>query len=214
MALFICQVCRAPDLLVCTMYMHEPIVFRFPEAVLFWVAYIWAFVPEIRIIRRVTAAPAGSQDAGTMRLIVIADLIAVFTAFAASFLPWLNIPYPRIAFYGGTALLIAGSLLRRYCFRTLGKYFTGTVTVSADQPVIDRGPYRWIRHPSYTGGIAMFLGIGVACGNWLSVAILFLELCYVYSRRVKAEEKAMLTTIGEPYRAYMARTKRFVPFIV
>ena len=59
----------------------------------------------------------------------------------------------------------------------------------------------------------MFLGIGLALGNRLSLIIFFLEICYVYSRRVKAEEKALLSTIGEPYRAYMARTKRFVPFI-
>jgi protein-S-isoprenylcysteine O-methyltransferase Ste14 len=95
----------------------------------------------------------------------------------------------------------------------LGKYFTAAVTVSADQPVIDKGPYHWIRHPGYTAGFVVFLGIGLALGNWLSLIIFFLEICYVYSRRVKAEEKAMLDTIGEPYRAYMARTKRFIPFI-
>jgi len=193
--------------------MHEPLVFRFPEAVLFWGVFIWAFVPEIRLICRAAAVPSGSHDAGTMRLIVVLNQIAMIAAFAVSFLPWLIIPFPRVALYGGTGLIVAGSLLRRYCIRTLGKYFTGTITVNADQPVIDQGPYRWIRHPSYTGGIAMFLGVGIACGNWLSVALLFLEPCYAYSRRVKAEEKAMLATIGEPYRSYMARTKRFIPFI-
>jgi hypothetical protein len=49
--------------------------------------------------------------------------------------------------------------------------------------------------------------------RWLSLVILFLMSCYVYGRRVKAEEKALLGTIGEPYRAYMAQTKRFIPFI-
>jgi protein-S-isoprenylcysteine O-methyltransferase Ste14 len=115
--------------------------------------------------------------------------------------------------YAGTGLLVAGSLLRRYCFRTLGKYFTAAVTISTDQPVIDKGPYRWIRHPGYAAGFVVFLGIGLALGNWLSLIIFFVEICYVYGRRVKAEEKALLGTIGEPYRAYMARTKRFIPFI-
>jgi len=64
--------------------------------------------------------------------------------------------------------------------------------------VIDKGPYRWIRHPGYAAGFGMFIGIGFAPGNWLSLIIFFLEICYVYSRRVKAEEKALLGTIGEP----------------
>ena len=84
---------------------------------------------------------------------------------------------------------------------------------SADQPIIDKGLYRWIWHPGHTAGFIMFLGIGLALGNWLSLIIFFLEIWYVYSRRVKAKEKALLDTIGEPYRAYMARTKRFIPFV-
>ena len=59
----------------------------------------------------------------------------------------------------------------------------------------------------------MFLGIGLALGNWLSLIIFLLEIWYVYSRRVKAEAKALLDTIGVPYRAYMARTKQFIPFV-
>ncbi len=86
--------------------------------------------------------------------------------------------------------------------------------MSTDQPVIDRGPYRWVRHPSYTAGFLIFLGIGTALGNWLSVIVLFAVTSFVYSRRVKAEEKALLDTIGEPYRLYMSRTKRFIPFLV
>jgi protein-S-isoprenylcysteine O-methyltransferase Ste14 len=193
--------------------MHEPPVFAFVDATLFWVALVWAFLPEIRHSGIVAGAPSNTQDAGTLRLINIGSNVALLFAFIMSFLPWLVIPYPRIALYAGTGLLVAGSLLRRYCFRTLGKYFTAAVTISTDQPVIDKGPYRWIRHPGYAAGFVVFLGIGLALGNWLSLIIFFVEICYVYGRRVKAEEKALLGTIGEPYRAYMARTKRFIPFI-
>ncbi len=59
-----------------------------------------------------------------------------------------------------------------------------------------------------------FLNIGFALGNWLNPVIFFLEFLFVYNPRVAAEEKALLDTIGEPYRAYMARTKRFKPFIL
>jgi len=193
--------------------MPKPMLFTSPEAPLFWVVYLWAFVPEIRIVLQALKGGAGAQDAGTTRLIATINMVAQWAAVAASFLPWLVMSRPRAAFYAGTGLLIVGSLLRRYCFRLLGKYFTGAVIAKADQPVIERGPYRWIRHPSYTAGLIMFFGIGVALGHWVSVAILVLAPCCAYLRRVEVEERALLSSIGEPYRAYMARTKRFVPFV-
>jgi protein-S-isoprenylcysteine O-methyltransferase Ste14 len=193
--------------------MHEPPLFAYPEAILFWIVFIWSFSLEILHSGIVAGAPSNTQDAGTLRLINIGSDIALFLAFAVSFLPWFVIPYPRIALYAGTGLLIVGSLFRRYCFRILGKYFTAAVIVSADQPVIENGPYRWIRHPGYMAGFIMFLGIGLALGNWLNLVTFFIEICFVYNRRVKVEEKALIETIGEPYRVYMARTKRFIPFI-
>jgi protein-S-isoprenylcysteine O-methyltransferase Ste14 len=185
----------------------------FPEVIVFWSVFLWAFLPEMRLILRATKSLPGKQDAGTVRLIAAVNQAAMFIAFMASFLTLSATGHPRVALYAGTSLLLVGSILRRYCFRTLGQHFTGEVTVSAQQPVIDRGPYRWIRHPSYTGGMLMFLGIGIALANWVSLVIMVLGPYYAYSRRVPVEERALLETIGEPYRAYMARTKRFVPFL-
>ena len=194
--------------------MREPLVFGSWEAVIFWVVYIWAFAPEFRIFFKTTEHRDKSQDAGTMPLILIGNWVSMFAGFAVSFIMQFSVPFPHAAFYAGVCLLLAGSILRRLCFRTLGKYFTGIVSVEANQPVIDCGPYRYVRHPSYTGGIMMFLGIGIALGNWLSMIILFLTPCFIYTKRVKAEEKALLSTLGEPYRVYMTRTKRFIPFII
>ncbi len=193
--------------------MYEPPVFAYDEAILFWIVFVWAFYPEILHSGIVAGASTNRQDAGTLRLINVGSTIALLLAFAASFLPWLTLPYPRLALDAGIVLLAAGSLLRRACFRILGEYFTAAVTVRTGQPVIDRGPYRWIRHPGYAAGFIMFLGIGLALGNWLGLAIFFLEIVIVYGRRISAEEKALLDTLGEPYRAYMARTKRFIPFV-
>jgi protein-S-isoprenylcysteine O-methyltransferase Ste14 len=95
----------------------------------------------------------------------------------------------------------------------LGRYFTANVRVQADQPVIDAGPYRLVRHPSYTGGMIMYLGTGLALTNWLSVLILAGMGALTYAYRVRVEERALATSIGEPYREYMQRTKRFVPFM-
>jgi protein-S-isoprenylcysteine O-methyltransferase Ste14 len=196
------------------MTLHVPPVFRYPEAIAFWIVYVWAFIAEGKLIRASASSPPNPQDGGTMRIILIANQSALALAFILSCLPWLLLPSPRAALVAGTVLLLVGGVIRRICFRTLGRHFTGVVVVTADQPVIERGPYRWVRHPSYTAGIILFLGIGVALGSGLSIAVLMALTSWAYSHRVRAEERALLETIGEPYRAYMARTKRFIPFLV
>ena len=111
-------------------------------------------------------------------------------------------------------MILFGSLLRRYCFRTLGEYFAGDVKARADQPVISSGPYRLVRHPSYSAGMMMFIGIGLALGSWLSLAILTIATVATYTYRVMIEERALVDTIGEPYRCYMKTRKRFIPYVV
>ena len=193
--------------------MHVSPVFVYPEAVLFWIAFVWSFCLEIKFARTLARNPSNTQDDGTRLLIKVGSRIAFFLALLVSFLPWLAIAHQRMVLAAGTGLLIAGSLFRQYAIRVLGKYFTPEVIVNASQEVIADGPYRWIRHPGYTAAFIMFAGIGLAFGNWLCLIIFFLEAGFVYSRRVTAEEEALLDTIGEPYRKYMARTKRFIPFI-
>lgn len=195
-----------------------PLPFTLPYAFLFWAAYLWAFFPEARIIRAARRSPAahGTQDAGSLRFILLASGGGALLAFLAA---W-AVPRASLtgdarlaAFWAGLVVMVAASVLRRHCFRVLGQWFTGAVEVRAEQPVITAGAYRWIRHPSYTAGGLLWIGIGLALGNWVSLLILTLTVIAAYGYRVRAEERALLATIGEPYRAYMARTRRFIPFL-
>ena len=194
--------------------MHVAEVFKFPWAIVFWVVFFFAFVREGRIVQGSFADVPSGQDAGTFRAIIIGSPIAVIVACVASSMPWFTIPDPAVAMVLGTLLLVAGAILRRLCFNALGKSFTGKVVVAPDQQIVQHGVYRFVRHPSYTAAFLMYIGIGLALGSWISVAILFLSHCYLYGRRVAVEEKALLETLGEPYREYMSRTKRFIPFVV
>ncbi|RPH25290.1 MAG: isoprenylcysteine carboxylmethyltransferase family protein [Bacteroidales bacterium] len=196
------------------MQVHYSLIFHLPEAIVFWIVFIWVFIPEVRLIRRTVRAPKSPQDASTINTIRYWGQLAFFSSFVVSFFPWLLLPWQFTFFVFGTCFLIVGGILRRVCFRTLGEYFTGAIIVKKDQTVIDKGPYRWVRHPSYTAGFIVDLGVGFALGSWISVLFLFAMPCFIYARRVRAEEKALLETIGEPYRVYMARTKRFIPFVV
>jgi protein-S-isoprenylcysteine O-methyltransferase len=193
-------------------------VFLWPYGLVFWVVFVWAFLPELILVSRARpgADSHASKDAGSLRLIVRGMWIALFAAFPLSFVDAARMTEATAAttLWGGTVLLIAGSILRRLCWRTLGQYFTGDVQVRPDQPLIDHGPYRWVRHPSYTGGMIMFAGVGVALSNWLSLFVLVMTSVGVYSYRVAVEERVLLETIGPAYLAYTKRTTRFIPYII
>jgi protein-S-isoprenylcysteine O-methyltransferase Ste14 len=85
--------------------------------------------------------------------------------------------------------------------------------VSIDQPVVQRGPYRLIRHPAYSGTFLTMLGVGLAMTNWASLVALLLCVFLGHIYRVRIEEKTLVRMIGEPYIEYMRRTKRFIPWV-
>ncbi|HMG13356.1 MAG TPA: isoprenylcysteine carboxylmethyltransferase family protein [Gemmatimonadaceae bacterium] len=196
----------------------RPLPFEWPYGLIFWAVTIWAFLPERNIVR--TGIEGGkesdSKDSGSLQVLLGGMGIAFFLAYALAFVrAWQFPPETRVLLYAvGIAMIFFGSLLRRYCWRTLGQYFTGDVRARADQPVIRTGPYRLVRHPSYTAGMMMNIGVGVALGSWLSFAILTIGTIATYLYRVRVEERALLDTIGEPYRSYMRESKRFIPYIV
>ncbi len=192
--------------------MTHPLPFVWPYAAAFWIAYLWAFAPEFGFMRRTKGAT--STDSGSLRFILFGMQLAMFVAFFVSFIvkPFASNRIPL--FWAGILLMILGSAIRRHCFRVLGEYFTYAVIVSKEQKVIDRGAYRWVRHPSYSGGTLMFAGMGLGLGNWLSLTLLLVMTIAAYGYRVMVEERALVETIGDPYREYMKRSKRFIPFVI
>jgi len=196
----------------------RPLPFVWPYALVFWAVTIWAFLPEQKIVQSGIEGGKGadSKDGGSIRVILAGMGIAFFLAYPLAFVrAWRFPPGAQVSVFAlGIAMIVLGSLLRRYCWRTLGQYFTGDVRARADQPVIRTGPYRLVRHPSYTAGMMMNIGIGLALGSWLSFVLLTIATIATYGYRVMVEEQALLDAIGEPYRSYMMERKRFVPFIV
>lgn len=59
----------------------------------------------------------------------------------------------------GPLLVLGGGLLRNWCFRTLGRFFTFDLAILKEHRLVTSGPYAYVRHPSYTGGIMMCIGI-------------------------------------------------------
>lgn len=113
----------------------------------------------------------------------------------------------------GLGVFAAGLALRAWAVHALGRFFKFTVIVQPDHEVIDTGPYRRTRHPSYAGLLMASLGLGIALGNWLAIAACLAPPLVGFSLRLAQEERVLSAELGEPYRAYMRRTRRLVPGI-
>ena len=182
----------------------------FWAAVVFWFAAEWVFGVRSR-------PPAGAtlRDRGSRIVIVVFVGIGIALAAGLAFaVPEAAIGAPRgLVTLAGITLMLLGEVFRLYAIRNLGRYFTFVVALHPGQPVVDRGPYRLIRHPSYTGALVTLFGVCLAMANWLSLlGIVPATLGYWY--RIRVEERALVEGLGEAYGAYMRRTKRIIPYIV
>lgn len=113
----------------------------------------------------------------------------------------------------GGLVILFGTSFRVWSIITLGRFFRSTVTIQAGHEVVTKGPYRHLRHPSYSGLLLNALGVGVGLGNWLGVLVLMpLAFVGIY-QRIRVEEQVLSSALGEPYRVYMQHTKRLLPFL-
>ena len=113
----------------------------------------------------------------------------------------------------GVVLACLGAGLRGWAILSLGAQFTLTLQASPDRPLVERGPYRWIRHPGYLGGELAVLGLGLGCGNWLSPFFCLLPMLIAHLWRIPIEERLMERVHGERWRVYRSRTWRLLPLL-
>ncbi len=128
--------------------------------------------------------------------------------FRAAFLP-----HAKFFVALGVVLFVLGLVLRWWSIIQLGRFFTVNVAIARDHELIEAGPYRYVRHPSYTGVLLAFLGFGLSLGNWASLLALLVPIFLAFLYRMNVEERTLIEALGGHYVAYCARTKRLVPFI-
>jgi len=193
-----------------------PLPFTWPALVPFWLAFYWALAGELPFLRRGTLTTASLADRGSKLTILISGGMGVLFSFAiASALPRFTIASGRVVVYAaGVSCIAVAGWLRRHCFRMLGDSFTFDVRVRVAQPVVDRGAYRLVRHPSYSAGMLLFAGIGLSLTNWLSLFVVLVAPAIAYAYRISVEERALVDALGPAYALYMKRTKRIVPFVI
>jgi len=152
-------------------------------------------------------------ERGTL-LVVIG---AIYGGVAGGFLLAGRVPAVAIhearwpLFVVGMVLMCAGIAIRQWAVALLGDLFTVDVRVRPGQAVVERGPYRWVRHRSYTGLILTCVGIGLALGNWAALIVLAVLPAAGLVVRIRFEERALLDGLGEPYRRFAASRPHLFP---
>src|SRR3954463_15112508 len=175
----------------------------------------------LTITRRSRTATGDKQDKSTLGIIwvVIALSIAagVFIsgsrALRAGWIGLFDFPASDWILPLAVGLFAVGLAVRWWAIVTLGRFFTVDVVIEKDHEVVQRGPFRWVRHPSYSGVLLAFVGWAMTLGNWVAMAVVLVPIFVAFRRRMNVEEEALSRALGKRYREYMKRTKRLVPFI-
>jgi protein-S-isoprenylcysteine O-methyltransferase Ste14 len=159
-------------------------------------------------------AKGSSKDQSSLKLLWLTIGIAVTggvflgskqIGLIKAYGPWLSIT--------GIFLIILGLIIRWIAILTLRKYFTVDVAIQSGQKIIQKGVYKYIRHPCYTGSLLSFLGLGLSLANWLSVLVIFIPVFMAFYYRIRIEEKALTIVFGSEYVNYRKNTRMLIPFV-
>ena len=141
--------------------------------------------------------------------IIISITIAVFVSKMFLCSIFLNDQFRLIRIL----IIIIGIIMRLIAIKQLGRFFTVDVTIRKDHQLMQKGFYKYLRHPSYTGALLSFIGFGLSLNNWFSLAIVFLPVLFTFIHRINIEEKVLAEQFGEQYLDYCRKTKRLIPFL-
>ena len=174
---------------------------------------IWILL-EIWLFARERNGVDKSEDKNTRRTNVISIVLAIAVGDLFS-----NVQYLGIVGSFNSRLIIAivviwaGLTLRFWAIQTLGKFFRTTVMIQEGHRVVKNGPYRYVRHPSYTGLLLATIGVAIGMGNWIGLILMVAIVFIALQKRIILEEKVLQKSLGEEYRSYIKDTKRLIPFI-
>ncbi len=166
----------------------------------------------LTITRRSRTRTGTKQDRSRLLVVWVGITLSVAAGvYVEAYWPAAVLPQGHLFALAGVVLFVAGLTLRWWAIITLGRFFTVDVVVEKDHEVVERGPFRVVRHPSYAGVLLAFVGFALTLRNWLALLVILLPIFGVFIRRMKVEEEALARALGPRYTDYMKRTKRLVP---
>jgi protein-S-isoprenylcysteine O-methyltransferase len=176
-------------------------------------ALLLASEVALALSKRSKSRVAG-KDRFTLPLLWIVIGVSIFAAFfLREAFPQGRLPHPHTFYVVGLILFMLGLIIRWVAIIYLGRFFTVNVAIAEDHQLITTGPYRYARHPSYTGTLLIFLGFGLCMLNIFSLAAVVLPITAAFLWRMHVEEAALKEAFGDRYLSYVASTRRLIPHV-
>ena len=177
--------------------------------ILFTISFLIILTVELRIFSKQRLAGGFSHDRMSLLFILIGVALSLFSFFL---FPYLGIGKLNTNFiYFGIFVMISGFILRQWSIQILGRLFTPVISVQKNHKLVIKGPYKYVRHPSYSGLLMELLGASLAVFNWLSFILTFCFMLPPLIYRIKAEEKELIKQFGQSYIDYKKKTKMLIP---
>jgi protein-S-isoprenylcysteine O-methyltransferase Ste14 len=168
----------------------------------------------LAIVKRARTDEANVQDRGTMLLLWLVIIVSVVLAIMCVWVKATRFQITEWLYYTLTiGLMILGLIIRWSAIITLGRMFTTNVAIQDNHQLVEKGLYRYIRHPSYSGLLLEFLALGFYTANWLSMITLLGPITTAVMIRILREEKVLSLAFGASYCEYSSRTKRLIPWL-
>ena len=182
---------------------------------IFNITYLVWILSEILLNRFTRSGKSDRQNADKKTLLfiwlsIIASIaIAIWVAMIFSF-PVFADEKLRVI---GIGIIAAGILIRFIAIKQLGRFFTVDVTIRKDHELMQRGFYKYVRHPSYSGSLLSMIGFGLSLNNWLAMIVVFVPVLFTFMLRIRLEEQVLTEQFGSRYTDYAGKTKRLIPFV-
>jgi protein-S-isoprenylcysteine O-methyltransferase Ste14 len=179
---------------------------------IFWVLWSAWIMMEIvvnlraRRLRQKEAVRSVKVDRGSVWFIYIGMYVLIATTFLLSMYR-LGI-MPKWVPYIGNCVMVFGLFMRYSAITQLGRFFSTTIQVTDNQTVVSSGWYRYIRHPAYTGGWIIAVGVGLELNTWIGTLIIAVGLWAIYYHRIRVEEEELVARLGSPYEEYCRKSWR------
>ncbi len=187
-----------------------------PEKLFAALVVVWALSELWLGWKRRSEDRSRMRDRGTLRLLLVTVYVCIGLAVWLSYRPEGHIGNTGIRqplFWAGLSLMAGGLALRFWAIRVLARFFTIDVNIQPGHELIRHGPYRLLRHPSYTGSLMTFLGFGLALGNVWSLLVVLAPVTVAFLWRMRIEERVLADAFPNQYPEYVRQTKRLIPFV-
>ena len=183
-----------------------------------FISACWIIFLAVWIVASISTKPSIYRESRAQRLrysllLVLSYLLLVYSR---------RLPHPfdlrlircvDVLAWTGSLLCLGGLAFCIWARISIGRNWSGVVTLKEDHQLVEHGPYRWVRHPIYTGLLMMYLATAIILGHGAGFVGLLLAFASFWIK-LNSEEKLMLKQFPDRYPTYRRRVKRIIPFIV